>query len=600
MFLTDALKRSYISDYIYKPTGRLTQVSGFESEYPGQIIEGLDIWAFDNPVILNHKVQFRDCRIRYANGRALIVNEAAADSEIYNLNVGYMGNPRTSPPFAVGEGREAFYFDTVTGLSVSRIKFNGGTLGIFGQNCSELKLSNIQAADIFGNGLLSLTDCPEVLLDSFSMVNNPDLCFTEDLIKLYGCDGAVLRNGLLDGSNSVNGYIFNFEQSGNCLVEDVDLVHMGNGVLTNNCFTNIFRNVRMRDFHATGKGSRSAPAHPELFSFEYVDVDTQSGTKWLNCKYYNIPSVVDPETDLPSYTLHDQVEIEEEDFTPVEPLNQSWIWEEVLQGPFALILINNDGGDVVTIDQNFPLDTVIAKIFYESSYIVDDAVFTIVYDEFDKFYLDGNELVTKKLFYYDQTPHTTLTIRAENSMGKSFQQTFVIELDAAIGDAPPNHVFVFNSMTASSEISALPDFLHNFVLREGVEVTAAFINDQLFILNHPVLTLTTIDAQSYINVGPGPVVMEAQFEIVSSNIAQQHVFSFNTLEAEFYVISRPFNYFDFNNMTAEFFIQYLDGFQSNKYMPLTSFEIESYVAINYMNLTNITSTSSISELEIDS
>lgn len=599
MFLADALKKSYISDSIYKPTGRLVQVSGFESEYAGQIIEGYDIWAFDNPVILNHKVIFRDCRIRYAGGRAMHVTADAADSEIYNLNVGYMGNPRTSPPFAVGESREAFFLDAVPGLTVSRIKFNGGSLPIFGENCTELKLDNIQAANIFGNGLMHLNGCPEAVLDNFSMVNDVDACFTEDLIKLYESNGSILRKGLLDGSNSVNGYALNLELSSNCLVEDVDIVHVGNGNLINEGLANTYRNVRMRDFHSVGKGGRSAPANPDAYSFEYVDPDTQSGTRWHNCKYYNIPAIADPETDLPDPTMHDQIDIQEEDFVPREPLNQSWVWEEVLQGPFALIIINNDGGDTLVIDQNFPPDTVIGKLYYESSYSVDDAVFSIVGDQFNKFYLDGDELLTSSVFYYDQTPSVTLVLRAENSMGKSFQQSFVIAVDEDIGDAPPNYVLpALGSLLATSEISEIDSILENFVLGNSEVVQSQFMLDQLFFVHHPLFALDSIETDSYITVKV-PIVMTAQFEISELDIVQQHAFSLNSLAAEFYVKAKPFNYMEFDSLEAQFTMQNLAGFQSNKYIPLTSITNKSYVAMNYINLTSITSTSEISELEIE-
>ena len=73
-------EESYYGGVADAPLSKLYAVDGFTTSYDDQIIEDMNIYAVDNPLILNHRVTFVNSQVLYSNGPGVIINEAAASS----------------------------------------------------------------------------------------------------------------------------------------------------------------------------------------------------------------------------------------------------------------------------------------------------------------------------------------------------------------------------------------------------------------------------------------------------------------------------------------------------------------------------------------
>lgn len=575
-------QRELIDPFMYAPAPLLTQVNGLSSEYHGQIIQGLDIWCDANPIILEHEVTLRDCRIRYMNGSALQASVNAANSKIYNIDVGHIALP-TSPTLPV-LNRESFIFDEVEGLFLSRIKFRGGNLPIRATDCNALRIELIAARNIYGYGLFELINCPDVNIENFSLINDLVKSYAEDLIKLDASHGAQIRRGLLDGSNSVEGFCLNFSGSHDCHVEDVDVMHIGNGQLIDRGFNNKFINVRYRDQHLTGQGERNDPEATDLFNFDYDDADTQTGSRFERVKYYNIPAIVS-EADLPDPDLHEYVDVIEEDFTPNSEIALSWQWEDPTQGPYSIALIKPNGMDGMLIELDYDLGTVIAHIIAESSIANDDLTFSIVADPHEKFEIvDDYKLATRSNFDYDAETQHSVTIRVENTTGGSFERTFLLEVASGVGTPVVNIDLEFDALEAEFvfDDADLPDFVIGKVFNDFTTIYAtAYMGNLTDLGQLNVFDFDDITLQSYIAINTQNVIITAQFAMESMTIAQQHAFNFTPIAAQAYINTYEFINFSFNGFTAQFDVQTFNILSVSSHFAIPEFMLQAYVTPFY-------------------
>ena len=136
---------------------------------------------------------------------------------------------------------------------------------------ANFKFSFIEGHDMRGptsplrGQLIQMNQCAgDIVIEDFSCENAKDNSRPEDVISIYQCgaDKVRIRRGLLDGCNSPSGVMIMVENgTDGALIEDVDVIHHGNGAFSfyDQADNGIFRRCRMKD-QIIGNQGRGNPA----------------------------------------------------------------------------------------------------------------------------------------------------------------------------------------------------------------------------------------------------------------------------------------------------------------------------------------------------
>ncbi|WP_227435623.1 right-handed parallel beta-helix repeat-containing protein [Methylobacterium sp. W2] len=253
-----------------------------QSEYAGQVIENLDIYAEGTAAVsIQHDgVVLRNVRIHHSDGVGVSV--IGADGvRIENSEIINAGAPASGPETDTGQNN--IDVDRGTNLTVTGTTLREGSSGIYLLNSPGAALSGIEGYDFHGpfprGQLVQFDKSPDSTLDTFYVKNNPDVAWTEDNISVYQSANVTISNGVIDGNNSPSGVGVMFEEgSTGGRVSHVDAIHMGNGAFSTYTDDVSFDHTRSIDNIATDQG-RGAPLSNALIwntSGEGVSVTNSS------------------------------------------------------------------------------------------------------------------------------------------------------------------------------------------------------------------------------------------------------------------------------------------------------------------------------------
>ena len=216
------------------PAGQTYSTTPIRTTYDGQVIENLDLWVSDGDAIrVDHKnVVIRNVTIHHADGNGIVVEDVSGVTVQNALIV------NSDPP--TGNGGETD--PETTGIRVvnaanftaSHVTLQDSGTGIYLGQSPGAKLSYIEGHDFHGpfpgGQLVQFYQSPNGRLSDFAVTNDPGHSHVEDNVSIIDSQNVTIANGVIDGNNSPSGAGVMFEgnsQGGH--VENVDVIHMGNG-----------------------------------------------------------------------------------------------------------------------------------------------------------------------------------------------------------------------------------------------------------------------------------------------------------------------------------------------------------------------------------
>ena len=216
------------------PAGQTYSTTPIRTTYDGQVIENLDLWVSDGDAIrVDHKnVVIRNVTIHHADGNGIVVEDVSGVTVQNALIV------NSDPP--TGNGGETD--PETTGIRVvnaanftaSHVTLQDSGTGIYLGQSPGAKLSYIEGHDFHGpfpgGQLVQFYQSPNGRLSDFAVTNDPGHSHVEDNVSIIDSQNVTIANGVIDGNNSPSGVGVMFEgdsQGGH--VENVDVIHMGNG-----------------------------------------------------------------------------------------------------------------------------------------------------------------------------------------------------------------------------------------------------------------------------------------------------------------------------------------------------------------------------------
>ena len=251
-------------DFTYEPPRVIKNIAAFTTEEHGRVYEGLNILANGTGIVLNHRTIFRDCRIRFVRTAAVTGVAAAAGSEFENCLIEYLTIPAVRNSLTTGW--VGLKLTNVPHVRLQNVTFKGGTAGMDLSGCENFRGEQIRHTDVLNNVggsmgfMLSALNCANLELRNFANINALNASYTSDLIKLNGCDGAHLINGVLDGNNAPTGSGIRISNSSSVLLEDIDAVRMSDSAVDiDSGIGTHLRRVRVKDNNGIGTGGRAAP-----------------------------------------------------------------------------------------------------------------------------------------------------------------------------------------------------------------------------------------------------------------------------------------------------------------------------------------------------
>lgn len=320
-----------------------------ENDY--QTIANCYIRAEKNHGILvrNKKgVVIRNCLIEYRQGHHGIIfynspNLTIEDCEIRLLDAPPKGALKTIEANCI-EGNSS------DNLKIRRVTLRQGSAGIYLRSCHDAQMHSVEGHDFRGpfprGQLLQFDRCVGGLLTDFSCETPVETAFPEDNINCYKSHGQTIRRGLIVGNNAPNGVGVLFEDQNKPdssggekgvggLVEDVDLLQMGNGACSGADGSRgiTFRRVRVKSNHATAKGGRPDPLSGALvFSGYGVGQDIGKNLVVEDCTVFDLAK---PKALTWPDGSFSKTEIKTEDFTPRPPIRHNFSWLVAAQHPTA-------------------------------------------------------------------------------------------------------------------------------------------------------------------------------------------------------------------------------------------------------------------------
>ena len=309
---------------------KLTASGPITVTHDGQVIEGLNITSKSGAAITIKgfkNVVINNCKITAYHGPG--ISAANADGlKIQNVDIINGSASVGLKPNASADENNISVSQT-KGLTIYNARLTGGSSGIYVDNNSgNVNISNIEGYNFKGpmprGQLVQLAHVNTGTINGFYCKNDPNNSYPEDNISLFMSQNITVKNGLIDGNNSITGCGVMAESgSSNCLIENVDALNQGNGSFVSWGASNVtFKNVRTKDNHATSV--RGANASGSLI---FASSSGATGTSFINAIYFN---PANPDNISLNYKAPMPMvvkDIKKQDFTTRTPLKLKFGWE---------------------------------------------------------------------------------------------------------------------------------------------------------------------------------------------------------------------------------------------------------------------------------
>jgi Right handed beta helix region len=335
--LVEDAVRAYGTDTTPMPLPTITlQPSGsIKVSADNQVIENKLITG---KITVNGKsaVTIRNCQINHPGGIGIDVTNCAdlniQDCLILNTNhsTGQAQNPDESKSIQLNGGGP---------YTIHRVTVSDMACGIYAyQTAQKVTVSFFEGhnarspGDRWGGNLMQFNKCTGgATVEDFSVENESTNSRTGDNINLFTCASGsyVFRRGLVDGNNHPAGCGFMIESTSGVLVEDVDMLHMGNGGpgvfsgaaqpgIPGTSSNTIYRRIRIKDTIQADQGRG-----PALSGYTtYTSSPGCINTKFEQCKHFNV-NLGSLAWDVSTMTTRDWANV---DFTPRAPIRNKFAW----------------------------------------------------------------------------------------------------------------------------------------------------------------------------------------------------------------------------------------------------------------------------------
>jgi len=307
---------------------KLTTSGSITVSHDGQVIEGLNITSKSGNAITIKgfkNVVIKNCKITAYHGNGIFA--VMADGlQIQNVNIiNGSASIGLKPNASIDENNIGI--SHTNGLTINNARLTGGSSGIdVDDDSANVSLSNIEGYNFKGpfprGQLIQLGRVNTGTINGFYCYNNPNNSYPEDNISLFMSQNIVVKNGLIDGNNSITGCGVMAEKSSNCLIQTVDCINQGDSSFAASESQNItFQDVRTKDNHATsGRGKNGSG------SLIFGSENNSSGIRFVNAIYFN---PINPENIVWANVSQSiiQKDIKKQDFATKTPLKLKFGWE---------------------------------------------------------------------------------------------------------------------------------------------------------------------------------------------------------------------------------------------------------------------------------
>ncbi|MBT9188730.1 right-handed parallel beta-helix repeat-containing protein [Zobellia russellii] len=280
----------------------------------------------------NYKgVVISNCIIEYTGAYMGIKFSNADNLTIKNCYVKYTNAPSAGP-------LEDFTRNCIEGfnspnLVITNVKVEDGSTGIRLNQCDASELTYIEGHNMRGpyprGQFVQYDKCIGGLLENFSVINDRNVAWTEDNISIYKSAGQEIKKGLIIGNNSPTGVGVLFEDQNTegarggygGVVEDVDFLEMGNGVVSSvEGSKNVtFTRIRAKEIICGELGQgRGNPTSNSLIFAAFGTAENTGNNKIIDCLVYdscNPTNIVWPEHNFEVIDYRDDI-----DFEPRSPI----------------------------------------------------------------------------------------------------------------------------------------------------------------------------------------------------------------------------------------------------------------------------------------
>ncbi|MFE1601563.1 right-handed parallel beta-helix repeat-containing protein [Methylobacterium sp. ID0610] len=242
----------------------LTRHDGTVVAKSGDVIKDLDIYVSDGEGITlddADNVTISNVRIHYngagTSGEGSGISALNADGlKIDHVEIFDAGAPASGAERSTEHNGIALYQSP--GAQVSAVTIHDASTGIYLQDSPNAILTGIEGYDMRGpyprGQLVQFNRSGNSSLENFYVHNDAATSWVEDNINVGDSNNVTIKNGLIDGNNSPSGQGVIFENSTGGLVQNVDVMHMGNGGFADYGSGNTFDHVRSFDNFATDQG----------------------------------------------------------------------------------------------------------------------------------------------------------------------------------------------------------------------------------------------------------------------------------------------------------------------------------------------------------
>ena len=324
-----------------EPEITLTRSGPITVTSDGQVIQNklIQARAQDGIVISSKKnVTIRRCRILYSTGHQGIRFSQAHGLRIEDCEIVCANAPKTGK--IEGHNSNCISGYESDGVSIERVKMSDGSAGIYLLICDRSTIRTVEGHNFRGDfprgQFIQFDKCIGGLIEHFSVINDPSIAYTEDNINCYKSGAQVIRNGLIQGNNSPSGVGILWEDQNDPkarggfggLVEDVDLVDMGNGACTgaDGARDIVFRRVRVRDNRGLGQAGRAKPGSNSLVFSGYGEPGNRGKHLRLEqCVVFNLAKPNNLTWPRDSFEV---VDVTTREFEPRAPIVLTWNWSQ--------------------------------------------------------------------------------------------------------------------------------------------------------------------------------------------------------------------------------------------------------------------------------
>jgi Ca2+-binding RTX toxin-like protein len=264
------------------PAGLTTSTTPIRTTHDGQVIENLDLWVSDGDAIrVEHdNVVIRNVTIHHADGHGIVVEDSSGVTVENSLIV------NSDPPDGnQGLSGEATGIHVVNspGFTASHVTLRDSGTGIYLGQSPGATLSHIEGHDFHGlypsGQFVQFFHSPDGSLTNFSVTNDPNNSHVEDNVSIIGSQNVTIAHGVIDGNNSPSGVGVMFEgDSQGGRVEDVDVIHMGNGGFSSYSDDVTFIDTRSFDNIAEDQGRGDPMSNAVIWNASGDDVSIQDST----------------------------------------------------------------------------------------------------------------------------------------------------------------------------------------------------------------------------------------------------------------------------------------------------------------------------------